>query len=184
MKFTTKVQQYDDTQDLFIEIPHYILQNLSWEEGDELAWSIKGNQIILTKVKDTGSTKEKHRYADLDAIDNALEKREPTLSDYDWYTVKEEAIKEYLESESEGKEYKDFDQQYESYLYSFSPEAQGSWDQGSKQQKTWFVPASTNISYFPWGYQWEEEVLVYMCRTRPKVYRSISTQIQMLSVYR
>lgn len=175
MKFTTKVQQYDDTQDLFIEIPHYILQNLSWEEGDELAWSIKGNQIILTKVKDTGSTKEKHRYADLDAIDNALEKREPTLSDYDWYTVKEEAIKEYLESESEGKEYKDYDEQYESYLYSFSPEAQGSWDQGSKQQKTWFVPASTNISYFPWGYQWEEEVLVYMCRTRPKVYRSIST---------
>ena len=108
MKFTTKVQQYDDTQDLFIEIPHYILQNLDWEEGDELAWGIKGNQIILTKVKDTDSTKE-----------------EPTLSDYDWYTVKEEAIQDYYNSESEGK---DFDQQYEAYLYSFSPEAEGSWD--------------------------------------------------------
>ena len=70
-KFTTTVQQYNDTQDLYIEIPHYILQNLNWEEGDELAWSIKANQIILTKVKDAGSTKE-----------------EPTMSDYDWYTVK------------------------------------------------------------------------------------------------
>ena len=108
MKFTTKVQQYDNTKDLFIEIPHYILQNLDWEEGDELAWGIKGNQIILTKVKDTDSTKE-----------------EPTLSDYDWYTVKEEAIQDYYNSESEGK---DFDQQYEAYLYSFSPEAEGSWD--------------------------------------------------------
>ena len=59
------------------------------------AWSIKGDQIILTKIKDTGSTKE-----------------EPTIADYDWYTVKEEAINEYLNSESEGKEYKDFDEQY------------------------------------------------------------------------
>ena len=118
MKFTTTVQQYDDTQDLFIEIPHYILQNLNWEEGDELAWSIKGNQIILTKVNDTGSTKE-----------------EPTLSDYDWYTVKEEEIDNYLESESEGK---DFDQRYDQYIEDtaketfgqayHSPEAQGSWD--------------------------------------------------------
>ena len=112
--FQTKVQQYNDTQDLFIEIPHYILQNLSWEEGDELAWSIKGDQIILTKIKDTSSTKE-----------------EPTMSDYDYYT-----------SESEGKEYKDYDQAYEEYisakdnyeavqheafLYENSPEARGGW---------------------------------------------------------
>ena len=116
--FTTKVQQYNDTQDLYIEIPHYILQNLSWEEGDELAWSIKGDQIILTKVKDSSSIKE-----------------EPTIADYDWYTVKEEAINEYLNSESEGKEYKDYDEQYEAYLYSFSPEAQGSWNQGNEQSK-------------------------------------------------
>ena len=59
--FQTKVQQYADTQDLYIEIPHYILQNLDWEEGDELAWSIKGNQIILTKIKDSGSTEEEYR---------------------------------------------------------------------------------------------------------------------------
>ena len=84
MKFTTTVQQYDDTQDLFIEIPHYILQNLDWEEGDELAWSIKTNQIILTKVKDTTELKE-----------------EPTMSDYDYY-----------ESQSEGKEFDDIYDDY------------------------------------------------------------------------
>ena len=59
--FQTKVQQYNDTQDLYIEIPHYILQNLDWEEGDKLAWSIKGNQIILTKIKDSSSTEEEYR---------------------------------------------------------------------------------------------------------------------------
>ena len=116
--FTTTVQQYNDTQDLYIEIPHYILQNLSWEEGDELAWSIKGDQIILTKVKDSSSIKE-----------------EPTMSDYDWYTVKEEAIQDYYNSESEGK---DFDQRYDQYIEEtaketfgqayHSPEAQGHWN--------------------------------------------------------
>ena len=104
-KFTTTVQQYNDTQDLFIEIPHYILQNLDWEEGDELAWSIKANQIILTKVKDSGSTKE-----------------EPTIADYDWYTVKEEEINNYLESESEGKE---FDEIYDDYIEATNEETYG-----------------------------------------------------------
>ena len=64
--FTTKVQQYADTQDLFIEIPHYILQNLDWEEERWfLAWSIKNNQIILTKVKDSGSDEEERGEARL-----------------------------------------------------------------------------------------------------------------------
>jgi antitoxin component of MazEF toxin-antitoxin module len=124
MKFTTTVQQYDNTQDLFIEIPHYILQNLNWEEGDDLAWSISQGKIILTKVKDPSSTEE-----------------EPTMSDYDWYTVKEEAIQEYLNSESEGKEYdeefwKDYNnntkEKKDSTIETFgqkyySPEAQGHW---------------------------------------------------------
>ena len=116
--FQTKVQQYNDTQDLYIEIPHYILQNLDWKEGDELAWSIKSSQIILTKVNNTTQSKE-----------------EPTIADYDWYTVKEEAINEYLNSESEGKEYKDFDQQYEAFLYETSPEAQGYFHQGDEFKK-------------------------------------------------
>ena len=130
--FTTTVQQYNDTQDLCIEIPHYILQNLDWKEGDELAWSIKGNQIILTKVKDSSSIKE-----------------EPTIADYDWYTVKEEAINEYLNSESEGKEYKDFDEQYEAFLYEHSPEAQGSWNKGNEQSKDRDVPPPSNFPHFP-----------------------------------
>ena len=118
--FTTTVQQYADTEDLFIEIPPYILKHLDWEENDELAWSIKQNQIILTKVKNSSSTKE-----------------EPTMSDYDWYTVKKEEIDEYLNSESEGKEFKDYDEKYDQYIedtaketfgeYYHSPEAQGGW---------------------------------------------------------
>ena len=97
--FTTTVQQYNDTQDLYIEIPHYILQNLDWEEGDELAWSIKQNQIILTKVKNSSSIRE-----------------EPTMSDYDWYATKKEEISEYLNSESEGKEFKEYDEVYDDYI--------------------------------------------------------------------
>jgi len=93
--FTTTVQQYADTEDLFIEIPPYILKHLDWEENDELAWSIKQNQIILTKVKDSSSIKEE------------------SSETYDWYTVKEEAINEYYESESEGKE---FDDIYDDYI--------------------------------------------------------------------
>ena len=130
--FTTTVQQYADTEDLFIEIPPYILKHLDWEENDELAWSIKQNQIILTKVKNSSSTKE-----------------EPTMSDYDYYTIKEEEINEYLESESEGKEYKDYDQQYEAFLYENSPEAKGSWDQSDEFKEERTVPPSSNISNLP-----------------------------------
>ena len=103
-KFTTTVQQYADTEDLFIEIPPHILKHLDWEENDELAWSIKQNQIILTKIKDSSSIKE-----------------EPTIADYDWYTVKEEAINEYYESESEGKE---FDNIYDDYIEASVEEGQ------------------------------------------------------------
>ena len=105
-KFITTVQQYADTEDCYIEIPKHILKTLNWQEGDELAWSISQGKIILTKVKDAGSTK-----------------KEPTMSDYDYYS-----------SESEGK---DFDEKYDNYIeetaketfgqYYHSPEAQGSW---------------------------------------------------------
>lgn len=85
--FLTEVQQYADTEDLFIEIPPYILQNLDWEEGDELAWSIKGNQIILTKIKD--STESTEEFTET----NITEADEEDWCDF-WY-----------ESESEGKEF-------------------------------------------------------------------------------
>ena len=108
-KFITTVQQDANTEDCYIEIPNHILKTLNWQEGDELCWSISQGKIILTKVKDAGSTKE-----------------EPTMSDYDYYT-----------SESEGKEYKDLDEKYDQYIedtaketfgqYYHSPEAQGGW---------------------------------------------------------
>ena len=51
-----------------------------------------------------------------------------------------EEVQEYLNSESEGKEYKDYDEKYDQYITEtaketfgqayHSPEAQGSWDQG------------------------------------------------------
>ena len=128
--FQTKVQQYNDTQDLYIEIPHYILQNLDWEEGDELAWSIKGNQIILTKVKNSSSIKE-----------------EPTMSDYDWYSVKKEEIDHYLNSESEGKEYKDFDEAYNDYIQATNEDTYG--DQSNEQSKDRTVPPPPNFPHFP-----------------------------------
>ena len=116
-KFITEVKQYADTEDYYIEIPDHILNTLKWKKGDTICWSIKDGKIILTRLKDTDSTTE-----------------EPTMSDYDWYSVKKEAIEEYLNSESEGK---DFDEKYDQYIedtaketfgeYYHSPEAQGGW---------------------------------------------------------
>ena len=98
--FTSTIQQYDDTEDLFIEIPPEVLQNLNWEEGEELEWyTEKNGTISIRAVKDTTESKE-----------------EPTLSDFDWYTEKDNEIKNYLESESEGKEYKDYDEAYDDYI--------------------------------------------------------------------
>ena len=100
IKFNTTVQTDASTEDYYIQIPEEILNYLNWKEGDTLDWNITDSkQIIITKIKDCTSTKE-----------------EPTMSDYDWYTVKEEAIEEYLNSESEGKEYKDYDEAYDDYI--------------------------------------------------------------------
>ena len=119
-KFITEVKQDATTEDYYIEIPDHILNTLKWKKGDTICWSIKDGKIILTRLNDTTQSTE-----------------EPTMSDYDWYTVKKEEIDEYLNSESEGKEYKDFDQKYDQYIedtaketfgeYYHSPEAQGSW---------------------------------------------------------
>ncbi len=103
--YIVPVQQYADTEDYFIEIPQEICQELNWQEGDEIDWQIDDKGIIITKVKDTSSTKE-----------------EPTIADYDWYTVKEEEINNYLESESEGKE---FDEIYDDYIEATNEETYG-----------------------------------------------------------
>ena len=119
-KFITEVKQDASTEDYYIEIPDHILNTLKWKKGDTICWSIKDGKIILTRLNDTTQSTE-----------------EPTMSDYDWYTVKKEEIDEYLNSESEGKEFKDYDEKYNQYIedtaketfgeYYHSPEAQGGW---------------------------------------------------------
>ena len=128
-KFITKIQQYADTEDYYIKIPDHILNTLKWKEGDEICWSISQGKIILTKVKDTTKSKEQHQQT------------------YDWYTVKEEEINHYLNSESEGKEYKDFDQIYDSYIQATNQETYG--DQSIELKKDRDVPSPRNFPHFP-----------------------------------
>jgi bifunctional DNA-binding transcriptional regulator/antitoxin component of YhaV-PrlF toxin-antitoxin module len=107
-KFITTVEQYADTEDYIINIPEEIIKELNWQEGDTLDWQIQDEGVItIVKVEDSSSTQKEHQQ-----------------TNYNWHTVKEKYIQDYYNSESEGK---DFDQQYESYLYSFAPEAEGSW---------------------------------------------------------
>ena len=96
---TLTIEQHAASLDLYIQIPQHIRQELNWEEGDTLVWQIQGDNTISIK-------------------------KECQQTNYNWHTVKEKYIQDYYNSESEGK---DFDQQYEAYLYSFSPEAEGSW---------------------------------------------------------
>ena len=118
MQFTTTVEQYDDTQDYYIQIPHYVLQKLNWTEGDTLNWQITDSkQIIITKIKDA----EESGGEDEESI-VITEGTEKDWEDF-WYN-----------SESEGK---DYDERYDQYIQEtaketfgqayHSPEQQGSW---------------------------------------------------------
>ena len=82
----------DETEELFLEIPESIILQLGWDEGTEIDWKIQENSIVLSKVEDTTESKSE------------------TLNPYD---IKAEEINNYLESESEGK---DFDQIYDEYI--------------------------------------------------------------------
>lgn len=55
-RFTTTVLQYDDSEDLYIELPEEIIQQLGWKEGDEIDWQIEGDCAIIRKVEDTEQT--------------------------------------------------------------------------------------------------------------------------------
>ena len=121
MQFTTTVEQYADTQDYYIQIPHYVLQKLNWKEGDTLNWQITDSkQIIITKIKNA----EESGGEDEESI-VITEGTEKDWEDF-WYN-----------SESEGKEYKDYDERYEEHIHAtyedykgspfYSPEQQGSW---------------------------------------------------------
>ena len=100
-KFTTTIQECDDTQDIFIEIPPYFIEKLGWEEGTEIEWQIDQESITISKVHNTNSTQEESS-----KINN-------------WYTIKEEYIQDYLNSESEGREY------YDDYIQATNEETFG-----------------------------------------------------------
>ena len=121
--YTTVVEIDADTQEYIITFPEEIIQELNWKEGDTLNWEVTDSkQVIVTKVKDGNSTQEEHQQ-----------------TNNDWYTLKGEAIEEYLE--------KDFDTYYDNYIQATNEDTYG--DQGSKQQKTGTVPPPEHFPHFP-----------------------------------
>ena len=117
IQFTTTVEQYANTQDYYIQIPHYVLQKLNWTEGDTLNWQITDSkQIIITKIKNAEESGGE------DKESNISEATQEDWEDF-WYN-----------SESEGK---DYDERYDQYIQEtaketfgqayHSPEQQGSW---------------------------------------------------------
>lgn len=60
MKFTATVQQHDNEEELFIEFPEEIMQELGWKEGDTLNWHINQKEIIITKIENTTTIKKEH----------------------------------------------------------------------------------------------------------------------------
>tara|TARA_B100000902_G_scaffold76944_1_gene81717 strand:+ start:377 stop:595 length:219 start_codon:yes stop_codon:yes gene_type:complete len=69
-KFTTTIQQCDDSEEQFIELPDELCQELGWKEGTEIVWQIKDDAITISEYKDT----------------------------HYWYKVKEEEIRQYTNS--------------------------------------------------------------------------------------
>ena len=68
-KFITTIQQFDDSEEQFIELPDELCQELGWKEGTEIVWQIQDDAITISEYKET---------------------------DYHWYKTKEEAIQQYL----------------------------------------------------------------------------------------
>ena len=69
-KFITTIQQFDDSEEQFIELPEELCQELGWKEGTEIVWQIKDDAITISEYKDT----------------------------HYWYKVKEEEIRQYTNS--------------------------------------------------------------------------------------
>lgn len=44
--------QEDDQENLFIQFPEELIDELGWQEGDILNWDLKGEGIVLSKVHD------------------------------------------------------------------------------------------------------------------------------------
>jgi antitoxin component of MazEF toxin-antitoxin module len=69
-KFITTIQQFDDSEEQFIELPEELCQELGWKEGTEIVWQIQDDAITISEYKDT----------------------------HYWYKVKEEEIRQYTNS--------------------------------------------------------------------------------------
>jgi len=122
-KFTLEVQQYEDSEDLFVEFPEELMQELGWEEDDIIEWDIQDNNtIIIRRVEDSSSTEEEHEQT------------------HDWYSVKEDAIKEYIIDQSAEEIQQDINNA-EKFLQTR--------DQGNEQQKDRTVSPPDNFPHFP-----------------------------------
>ena len=69
-KFITTIQECNDSDDFFIEIPDELCQELGWKEGTEIVWHIQDDAITISEYKNPNN----------------------------WYEAKEEAIKQYTDS--------------------------------------------------------------------------------------
>ena len=114
MQFTTTVEQYADTQDYYIQIPHYVLQKLNWTEGDTLNWQITDSkQIIITKIKNEEESGGEDEESNIS---------EATQEDWEYFWYKSERVgKDYDERYIQETAKETFGQAYH------SPEQQGSW---------------------------------------------------------
>jgi len=68
-KFITTIQQFDDSEEQFIELPEELCQELGWKEGTEIVWQIKDDAITISEYKEPNN----------------------------WYEAKEEAIRQYTD---------------------------------------------------------------------------------------
>jgi len=49
------------TQELYIEIPQHIREELGWHEGTQIDWQIQEDCIILSKIEDSTIISEESR---------------------------------------------------------------------------------------------------------------------------
>jgi hypothetical protein len=50
-RWVVKVEQYKDSDDLFVVLPPELLRTVDWEEGDTIIWESKDDGYLLTKVE-------------------------------------------------------------------------------------------------------------------------------------
>jgi len=64
-KFITTIQECNDSDDFFIEIPDELCQELGWKEGTEITWEIQDDAILISEYKNlTTGTKRKKKQSD------------------------------------------------------------------------------------------------------------------------